>query len=148
MTTFKTHLNEIQAKYIKKDQPNAKITSSKCAEEVLRNVFPIDLNHREAFIVLYLNRANNTVGYNITSLGGLSSTGADSRVIFQHALLCNASSMVLCHNHPSGNLKPSEADIQVTNKIKELGKLLDVQVLDHLIISEEGFYSFADEGLI
>lgn len=102
----------------------------------------------EVFAVVYLNRANKIKHFEILSKGGLTHTVVDPRIVFAKALEMQATSMVLCHNHPSGSLRPSRADEEITEKIKNAGKLLDIQVIDHLIVSDEGYYSFADEGLI
>jgi DNA repair protein RadC len=141
-------LNEIQATYKKTEFNNSKITSSSDGAKVLRGLLPVDINHRECFITLFLDRANNTCGFVIASIGGVSATIVDQKIIFQHALLCNASSMILCHNHPSGNLNPSDADIRMTNTIKEGGKILSIELLDHVILTEDSHFSFADEGII
>lgn len=106
-----------------------------------------DTNH-EVFLVAYLNRSNKIVHTEIISQGGITGTVADPRMILKKAIEHHAVSMVLCHNHPSGNLKPSKSDEQLTQKIKEAARLLDMTVLDHVIVSEEGYYSFADEGLL
>lgn len=100
----------------------------------------------EQFKVMLLNRGNKVLGIYEVSTGGISGTVADIRLIFAAALKCNASSMVLAHNHPSSNTKPSEADIQLTRRIKEAGKLLEIKVLDHIIVTVESYFSFADEG--
>ncbi|WP_423147033.1 JAB domain-containing protein [Rubrolithibacter danxiaensis] len=102
----------------------------------------------EQFKILLLNRGNKVLGVYEISTGGMAGTIADPKVIFSAALKACASSIILSHNHPSGNLKPSDADIQLTRKIINGGNLLDIAVLDHVIISAEGYYSFADEGLI
>ncbi|MGX5690275.1 JAB domain-containing protein [Arcticibacter tournemirensis] len=102
----------------------------------------------EQFKILLLNRANKVLGIFEVSTGGMAGTIADPKLIFSTALKACASSIILAHNHPSGNLKPSQADINLTRKVKEGGCLLDIAVLDHVILSAEGFYSFADEGLI
>ena len=86
------------------------------------------------------------MNYEVVSQGGMTGTVADTRIILKKALEAKATSIVLCHNHPSGNLMPSKADEDLTNKIKQAALLLDIKVLDHLIVSEEGYYSFADEG--
>lgn len=106
-----------------------------------------DLNYEE-FWVLYLNNRNKIIGKEKLSSGGLTGTVVDVRLLFKNALHRLATAIVLAHNHPSGNLKPSQADIALTNKIKEAGRLLDIQLLDHLIIADTGFYSFADEGVL
>jgi len=119
---FKQIAKEISVKYTTVENTEikkAKISSSRDSAEYLRSVFPIDITHREAFICLFLNRANNTIGHSLISIGGISATVADGKIIFQHALSCSASAIILCHNHPSGNLQPSGSDINLTNKISE-----------------------------
>jgi DNA repair protein RadC len=106
-----------------------------------------DYRH-EVFAVLYLNRANKINHFEIISEGGITGTVADPRVILRRALEEDAVNIILCHNHPSGSLKPSRADEQLTSKIKEAARLFDIIVIDHIIVSETGYYSFADEGLI
>lgn len=127
-------------------QEKPKITCSKDAFDIL---YPLmeDQNHEE-FWVLYLNRANKVIATRNISKGGISGTVADSRIIFKIAIELLSSAIILSHNHPSGNLKPSESDLQLTKKLKEAGNLLEIPVLDHLIIGESGYLSFADEGLI
>ena len=102
----------------------------------------------ESFWVLLLNRANRVIRKVSISEGGISGTVADPKKIFKMSLDHNASSLILCHNHPSGNTQPSEADIRLTRKLKEAGLLLDLPVLDHLILGGETYFSFADEGMI
>jgi len=100
----------------------------------------------EVFAVVYLNRGNKIKHFEIVSSGGISGTVADPRIILKRAVEQEASSLVLSHNHPSGNLKPSRADMLLTSKIKQAASYLDITVLDHIIVSDEGYYSFADEG--
>jgi DNA repair protein RadC len=102
----------------------------------------------EVFAVLFLNRANKINHFEIISRGGITGTVADPRIILKKALEQDATSIVLSHNHPSGSLKPSRADEELTQKIKEAAKYFDIKVIDHIIVSEEGYYSFADEGLL
>jgi len=102
----------------------------------------------EVFAVAYLNRANKINHLEVISEGGITGTVADPRIILKKALEYNAVNIVLCHNHPSGSLKPSRADELLTRKIKEAAQLLDMNVIDHIIVSEEGYYSFADEGIL
>ena len=102
----------------------------------------------EVFAVVFLNKSNKIIHFEIISRGGITGTVADPRIILKKALEENATSIVLCHNHPSGNLQPSKADEAITYKIKEAAKFLDIQLMDHIIVSEEGWYSFADEGKI
>jgi len=106
-----------------------------------------DYQH-EVFAVLFLNRANKINHFEIISEGGITGTVADPRVILKKALEENAVSLILCHNHPSGSLKPSRADEDLTRKIKEAAGYLDIKVLDHIIVGDDGYYSFADEGLL
>lgn len=102
----------------------------------------------EVFAVVFMNRSNKIKHFEIISKGGLTHTIVDPRIIFLKAIEVQATSLVLCHNHPSGNLRPSRADEEITAKLKNAGKLLDINVIDHLIVSDEGYYSFADEGMI
>jgi DNA repair protein RadC len=106
-----------------------------------------DYGH-EVFAVLFLNRANKINHFEIISEGGITGTVADPRIILKKALEEEATSVVLCHNHPSGSLKPSRADEELTRKIKQAASYFDIAVLDHIIVSEEGYYSFADEGIL
>ena len=106
-----------------------------------------DFNY-EVFAVVFLNRANKINHFQIISKGGITGTVADPRIILKKALEEDATSIVLCHNHPSGNLLPSRADEELTKKIKEAASYFDIKVIDHIIVSEEGFYSFADEGML
>lgn len=106
-----------------------------------------DFRH-EVFAVLFLNRSNKINHFEIISEGGITGTVADPRIILRKALEQDAVNIILCHNHPSGSLKPSRADEQLTTKIKEAARFFDIVVLDHLIVSEAGYYSFADEGLL
>ncbi|RYE57108.1 MAG: JAB domain-containing protein [Sphingobacteriales bacterium] len=102
----------------------------------------------EVFAVVFLNRANKILHFEIVSSGGLTGTVADPRIILKKALETGATSLVLSHNHPSGNLRPSRADEELTHKIKQAALYFDIRVLDHIIVSDEGYYSFADEGLL
>lgn len=103
---------------------------------------------QELFAVLFLNRANKVNHFQVISLGGITGTVADPRIILKRALEEDAVSLILCHNHPSGSLRPSRADEELTRKIREAARHFDIKVIDHLIVSEEGYYSFADEGLL
>lgn len=102
----------------------------------------------EAFYVLFLNNANKVLTKRRISQGGITSTVVDARLIFKEAITQNATKILLCHNHPSGNLKPSQADISITRKIKDLGLLFDITLLDHIIVGETGYLSLAEEGLL
>lgn len=123
-----------------------RIINSKLVFEAIRNEIG-DLLHEE-FWVLYLDRSNHIIRKSNISKGGVSGTVVDARIIFKQAIENLASSIVLCHNHPSGNLKPSEEDIRITKKLKDAGKLVDIAIIDHIIIAGNNFFSFADEGLL
>lgn len=125
-----------------------KIVTSKDADAQFRALWSDKLQHVEEMYMMLLNRANKVLGYSKISTGGISGTVVDLKIVFQTALKSNASSIILSHNHPSGNLKPSEADIRITKNVREAGKIMDIVLLDHLIITEEGYYSFADEGAL
>ena len=102
----------------------------------------------EIFAVVFLNRANKINHFEIISQGGITGTVADPRIILKKALEMDAVNIILCHNHPSGSLKPSRADEELTAKIKEASSYFDIKVLDHIIVSEEGYFSFADRGIL
>lgn len=140
-------LREVSAVYKTNDVvPNVKISSSKDVADYIRQVYPVEINIREAMIVLYLNNSNRTLGWSIASIGGISGTVVDVRLILRDALLTQATGLIMAHNHPSGALNPSHADISITNKVKKAAELMDIKVLDHLILTEDSYYSFADEG--
>jgi DNA repair protein RadC len=129
------------------DRPRrARITSSRDAYEEIKP-YLLDKPHEE-FWILLLNRANEVMRPVQIGAGGVSGTVADPKLIFKHALEYLASSMILFHNHPSGSLIPSQADKDLTRRLKEAGRLLDIPVLDHLIFTDQAFFSFADEGLL
>ena len=129
-----------------KEVKKEKVTNSREAVVLMQPLLG-DLLHEE-FWIIFLNRANCIIGKQQISKGGMSGTVADPRMIFKAALDQKAVSIILCHNHPSGNNLPSAADIQLTKNISEGGKVLEITVLDHIIVTQHGFYSFADEGLI
>ena len=126
--------------------PKSKIQSSNAVFEIVKSHF-LDLPHEEFWLVC-LNRANKVVSKIMISRGGVSGTVADIKLIFKVALEQLASSIIVCHNHPSGNLEPSKQDILLTNKIKDAGNIMDVPLLDHLVISDYNYFSFADNGMI
>lgn len=147
-----SHLAEITVAYKTKvkarDRP--RISSSKDAHAIFSKLFNKDtIELLESFYLLLLNKANAVLGYRHISSGGLSGTVVDVRHIFAIALKANAAGIIMGHNHPSGNLQPSQADIDLTRKTRDAGKILDVPLLDHIILSpDETYYSFADEGTI
>lgn len=133
----------------RKESDSAEVSQIRTSQDVYDVMKPdlMDLQSEE-FWVLLLNRANRVISKRKISLGGVSGTIADPKIIFKYALEYSASSIILIHNHPSGNLNPSEADKQLTIKMREAGKVLDISVLDHLIFTDQSFFSFADENLL
>jgi DNA repair protein RadC len=123
-----------------------KITSSKIAYEYLRSYFE-DLEI-ESFYIILLNRANKIIKHVQISHGGVSETVADGKIIFKSALENMATGIILSHNHPSGQLNPSQQDIKLTQKLKHFGELIQISILDHLIVTDNGYFSFADEGML
>ncbi|HEX2976694.1 MAG TPA: DNA repair protein RadC [Bacteroidales bacterium] len=121
----------------------------KCSKDVAEIFQPLlsDIPHEE-FWILFLNRSNKVISRIRISQGGVSGTVTDVRIIMKKAIELLASGIIVCHNHPSGNLNPSESDTKITQKIKEAGNIMDIQLLDHLIVTDKSYYSFADNGLI
>ena len=142
---------EVELVYRTKVKPSQrpKITTSVDAYEILQKIWNRDkIELVEEFKVLLLNRSNKVLGVLDASSGGITGTVADPRIILTAAIKANAVGIILSHNHPSGSVKPSRADEELTVKIREAARFLDMTVLDHIIISSEGYYSFADEGLL
>ncbi|WP_297515340.1 JAB domain-containing protein [Flavobacterium sp.] len=145
----KTLLNvsEIKITYSTSDTPKVRIKSGEDAYNVLLASWDLDtIELQEEFKILLLNRANEVLGLYPLSKGGITGTVVDLRLIFAVALKCNATGIIIYHNHPSGKLLPSETDITLTKSIGKCSELLGVSLLDHLIISKNGFYSFSNEG--
>lgn len=152
-STNKNHLNvaEIQLSYKSHVKPSerVKITCSRDAYNVLLQTWDDSkLEFVEQFKVILLNRANKVLGIFEVSTGSTTATVADPKIIFAAAIKANASGIIIAHNHPSGNLSPSQQDVDLTRKVKDGGKILEVQLLDHVIITTESYYSFADEGIL
>lgn len=144
---MKNVIAEIEVSYSVTSVKMEKITSADEAYSVLLSSWSLQrIELQEEFKVLLLNRANNVLGIYPLSKGGTSGTVVDMKLLFAVALKCNASGIIICHNHPSGNCKPSDVDITLTRKVKNCAELLDIQFLDHLIISKQGYYSFQSEG--
>lgn len=142
---------ELQLSYKAKGHGNLKkIQSSSSAFQLLQTIFDQELiAAREEFVVLYLNRASQVIGYHRAFQGGVASVVCDPKIILGVALKSFASGLILAHNHPSGNLSPSEADLTLTSRIKNACKEMDITLIDHLILSHDGkYFSFADEGKI
>ena len=146
-----TQVSEIKISYLPKVPARLRpsITCSQNAVEILRQSWDDgQINYVESFKILLLNRAHKVLGISTVSTGGVSGTLADPKVIFGTALKSLSSAIILSHNHPSSNTKPSQADINLTKKLVEGGNLLDIKVLDHIIVTEDEHFSFLDEGLI
>lgn len=144
------NISELKVSYSTKIKSNdrIKIKSSKDSATIMQNILTDSIEYRETFLIICLNRQNQVLGYFKVSEGGTSATVVDAKIIFQIALNCNASAIILGHNHPSGNLNPSEQDNVLTKQLVQGGKLLQINVLDHCIVTEAGYYSYADEGKI
>lgn len=123
-----------------------KITCSKDAYLLLKQRV-LDIYHEE-FYAVFMNRSNEVIKISRISSGGISGTAVDAKIIFKEAIVNKSSGMIVAHNHPSGQLKPSNSDKILTNKLREFGQLIDLPVLDHLILSDNGYFSFADEGML
>ncbi|NQV77548.1 MAG: JAB domain-containing protein [Lutibacter sp.] len=142
-------IKEIKLSYSTNGTENIKITDSKSAYEILFDNWNLDtIQLQEEFKVLLLNQANIVLGIYNLSKGGVSGTVVDVKLLLASAIKANASSIIIAHNHPSGNLKPSENDNRLTKKIKEACKLVDLSLLDHLIVTKDGFFSYSDSGII
>lgn len=142
-------ISEISVSYSNSNDKKLKVKNSKDSFEILLESWDkktIEL--QEEFKILLLNRGNTVLGMYPMSKGGVTGTVVDAKLVFSVALKCNASNIIIAHNHPSGNLTPSEADKLITKKLKTAGKYLDITLLDHLIITKSGYYSFTDNGLI
>jgi DNA repair protein RadC len=151
MDQSQSQLAEIQVNYVPFVKPECqpKISSSADAFEVLKAFYPKETVYvQESFVVLYLNRANRVLGGYRMSMGGISGTLVDIRLLLSVALKSLSSGLILSHNHPSGNLVPSKADEELTNRIKQACNLMELKLLDHLIITDEQYFSFSDAGLV
>lgn len=123
-----------------------KITSSRAVYDIMQPILG-ELPHEE-FWILYLNNSNKVIQKNQLSKGGITGTLVDVRLVLKNALETGATALILCHNHPSGTLKPSQADKDITQKLKTAAQSLDIKVLDHLIVTEKAYFSFADENIL
>ena len=149
MTLFDQQIAEIKISYshLVKPKDQMRITGSSDVYKYISPIWP-DIDYRESFAVLLLSRGNRVLGINWISKGGVSGTVVDPKLVFQSALMAHASSLILVHNHPSCTLIASDADKNITNKIKSAGGFLDICVLDHIILCSTGYLSMADEGLV
>lgn len=150
---MKTMVSEVELIYKTKVKPSnrATVTQSKDAYNIFKSVYDFNkIEHKEMMYAMYLNNAKKVLAVLLISEGGITGTVSDIRVIFQGALKTNATAIILSHNHPTGNMKASATDIALTKQVKDAGKILNIELCDHLIISpEDGQYlSMADEGII
>lgn len=150
LDVFRNRVAEVTLHYQSVVRPadRVKLTRSSDAEAVLRPFFEDIIEHMERMVVICINRVNEVLGIMEVSEGGTAGTVADPKVIFQVALKMNAHGLFLAHNHPSGNKSASKADLELTKRVKEAGRLLEIQVFDHLILTKESYFSFADEGIM
>ena len=139
---------ELKAKKTPSNFEKVKIISSNDAFKVIKQFYFDDIDIFESFFILCLNRNNQTIAYAKISQGGVTGTVVDIKLIAKYAIDCLASGVILAHNHPSGNLKPSNEDLAITKRIKEGLKILDISVLDHIILTSDGYLSFGDEGIL
>jgi DNA repair protein RadC len=135
-----------ELKKIQTEFPSVKITTPDQAADFIRQFYFDDIEIFESFFILLLNQTNKTIGYAKISQGGISGTVVDVRIIAKYAIEALATSVILAHNHPSGNLTPSHSDISITEKIKAGLKILDINVFDHIILTADSYYSFENEG--
>lgn len=149
MKTYNHGTPEISLRKKNGDMKTAQIRSSKDMYDYFKELFDGDvLEVYESCFAIYLNQSKKTVGWIRISQGGITGTVIDLRLVFKGAIECLATSLILAHNHPSGNLTPSDADIKLTERIKAAGDIMEIKLIDHIILSPDGYYSFADEGKI
>ena len=140
-------VGEVELTYKSTSKSRSKIYSSEDAYKYLLPTYKEGtICYKEYFKVLFLNQSNQVLGYTLISEGGITETCADVRIILQAALLTNSVAIILAHNHPSGSMKPSRQDIEITKQVKEAARLMRITVIDHLILTDTSYYSFADEG--
>lgn len=140
-------VGEVELTYKSTSKSRSKIYSSEDAYKYLLPTYKEGtICYKEYFKVLFLNQSNQVLGYTLISEGGITETCADVRVILQAALLTNSVTIILAHNHPSGSMKPSRQDMEITKQVKDAAQLMRIKVLDHIILTDTGYYSFADEG--
>ena len=144
--TYKSTISEYSLKYTKSEIQKTKITTSESASNVIRKFYFDDINIYESFFILLLNSQNVTTGFAKISQGGTAGTVVDIKIIAKYAVDSLSPNVIICHNHPSGNKQPSDADLNTTKRIKDALLLLDIKLIDHIIITENDFYSFADNG--
>lgn len=142
-------VGEVKLSYKPKFKNQQKVTCSEDAYRYMLSTYKKEtICYKEYFKVLFLNQANQILGYTLISEGGITETCADVRLIMQAALLTNSIALILAHNHPSGNLKPSRQDMEITKQVRDAALLMRIKVLDHIILTDTKYYSFADEGML
>ena len=141
-------IKQFELKKIQTDFPKIKITKSEDSNKFIRQFYSDDLGIYESFFILLVNRANYTIGYAKISQGGIAGTIVDIKLVSKYAIESLCSGVIVAHNHPSGNTNPSNEDKLITNKIKQALNIFDIQLMDHIILTEDSYYSFADEGII
>lgn len=148
MSQINSHIERLELRRIASEFPKRKITSSLDAADFMRSFYFEDLTIFESSFILLLNQANQTIGYAKISQGGITGTVVDNRIIAHYAVQSLATGVILCHNHPSGQCFPSESDRTLTQKAKAGLQLLDIALLDHIILTDSSYYSFADEHIL
>lgn len=148
MKEYKSLSQEIKLKVEKKEFNQVRIASSIDANDYARNFYFDDIYIYESVFIILINRKQNTIGYAKISQGGVNMCGVDVKLICKYAIEALASGVILVHNHPSGNHKPSDLDNELTKKTREALEILGIKLLDHLIITSEDYYSYADNGML
>lgn len=148
MKTYKGYTPEVTLKKIKTDFPRVKLTNSEDTVEFIRKFYHDDISIYESMFLLMLNRACTTIAFAKISQGGITGTVVDIRIVAKYAIESLSSAVIICHNHPSGTLKPSSEDIIITEKVKKTLSIFDCKLHDHIILTEDGYYSFADEEVL
>ena len=148
MKTLKTNLDLLSLKKTKTDLPRVQITNAEDAANYIRNFYFDDIEIYESFFLLLLNRNKNTIGYAKISQGGVAGTVVDIKFIAKYIADTCASGIIIAHNHPSGNKKPSMDDLKVTQKVKNIMQFFDCVLFDHIILTEKSYFSFANDGTL
>jgi DNA repair protein RadC len=148
MKTYKSNIDQYFLRKEKADLKRVQVTNSEIAYKYIKEFYFNDIEIYESFFILIVNRANTTIGFAKISQGGTAGTVIDVKIIAKYCIEGLAHGVILAHNHPSGNIKPSEQDKQITSTTKNALSLFDIKVLDHIILTEDNYFSFSDEGLI
>lgn len=148
MKTYKSNLKRIELKFNNTEFKKVKVKAAQTAYNVIKEFYHDDINIYESFFILLLNRQNITIGYAKISQGGVAGTVVDKSIVAKYCIDALASGVIIAHNHPSGTLRPSEADYKITKEIKAGLKLFDIQLLDHIILTDQSYVSMAENGEI